>query len=314
MINREGTIYQTQSMVLAANGGQQQLIGDVAYVTVLSATYKDDVLISFTGGAFFPIPPGIAISGFVGPVWVKNNNGSANTVVVASGAAELRDNRLVIDSLNPITIASTVADGANVALGAKADAVATTDTGTFSLLAFFKRLLSVGSPSRGSEAHDAPATLAPVLLGMEARATERAAVSASGDVTRLACDLVGKAIVLPYANPENQWAYAAGAAGIVNSTAAVTLKAAGAGVLRNYITSLQITGEALGAATEVAIRDGAGGAVLWRIKIPIGGLPSATFDFPIPLKGTAATLLEVVTLTASVTGGVYVNAQGYVGA
>ena len=37
--------------------------------------------------------------------------------------------------------ASTVADGANVTLGAKADSVATTDTGTFSFIALFKRLL-----------------------------------------------------------------------------------------------------------------------------------------------------------------------------
>jgi hypothetical protein len=40
--------------------------------------------------------------------------------------------------------AVTVADGADVALGAKADAAATTDTGTFSLIALFKRLLATG--------------------------------------------------------------------------------------------------------------------------------------------------------------------------
>ncbi len=33
--------------------------------------------------------------------------------------------------------------------------------------------------------------------------------------------------------------------------------------------------------------------------------------FPVPLVGTAATLLEVVTLTATITGAVYVNAQGF---
>jgi hypothetical protein len=37
--------------------------------------------------------------------------------------------------------AATIADGADVAEGAKADAAATTDTGTFSLIALFKRLL-----------------------------------------------------------------------------------------------------------------------------------------------------------------------------
>jgi hypothetical protein len=39
------------------------------------------------------------------------------------------------------TFATSVADGANAALGAKADAAATTDTGTFSLIALIKRLL-----------------------------------------------------------------------------------------------------------------------------------------------------------------------------
>ena len=42
--------------------------------------------------------------------------------------------------------AITVADGADVTLGAKADAVATSDTGTFSLIALIKRLLTKFSP------------------------------------------------------------------------------------------------------------------------------------------------------------------------
>jgi hypothetical protein len=141
-IERGGTIYQTQSLVLAQNQ-ILPLIGNVSYVTVLSATQKDYIEISFTGGAFFPIPPGIAISNFDGPVWIKNTHASANTIVVASGAAELRDNRLVIDVLNPISVTAvcTLADGADVALGAKADAAATTDAGTFTLIALVKRFL-----------------------------------------------------------------------------------------------------------------------------------------------------------------------------
>lgn len=109
----------------------------------------------------------------------------------------------------------------------------------------------------------------------------------------------------------DSWAYAAAASGIVNTTTAVTFKAAVTGK-RNYVTSLQIVAEALGTATEVAIRDGAGGTVLWRIKIGTGGLTgglSVLFDRP--LVGSAATLLEVLTITASTTGAVYFNAQGF---
>ncbi|MBV8060488.1 MAG: hypothetical protein JO253_03040 [Alphaproteobacteria bacterium] len=43
-------------------------------------------------------------------------------------------------------VATTVADGANVTQGAKADAAATSDTGTFSLIALLKRLLTKTNP------------------------------------------------------------------------------------------------------------------------------------------------------------------------
>lgn len=108
------------------------------------------------------------------------------------------------------------------------------------------------------------------------------------------------------------WSYAAAASGIVNTTTAVTIKTAVSGY-RNFINSIQVMAEALGTATELAIRDGAGGTVLWRTKIPTGGLPTTNIEFEEPLVGTAGTLLEVVTLTASTTGAVYFNAQGYVG-
>ncbi len=39
--------------------------------------------------------------------------------------------------------AATIADGADAALGAKADSVATTNTGTFSLISLIKRLLNI---------------------------------------------------------------------------------------------------------------------------------------------------------------------------
>lgn len=110
-----------------------------------------------------------------------------------------------------------------------------------------------------------------------------------------------------------QWSYAAGAAGIVNSVVAVTIAPAVVGV-RNMVTSLQMNSDALGAATEVVIRNGAAGPVLWRIKIPMAGIFSGmNINFSDPIKSSVNTLLEVVTLTASVTGGVFFNAQGTTG-
>jgi hypothetical protein len=141
--------------------------------------------------------------------------------------------------------------------------------------------------------------------------TEIAGRDASNLVLSALIDATGKQIVVPYAADGLAWRYAAGASGIVNTTTAVTIKTAAGAGLRNYITSIQINADALGTATEVAIRDGAGGAVLWRAKIQTAGLPLMEINFAIPLRGTANTLLEVVTLTATTTGGVYVNAQGF---
>ncbi len=114
-----------------------------------------------------------------------------------------------------------------------------------------------------------------------------------------------------YYTPGNPWSYAAAASGIVNTTTAVTVKAAVAGQ-RNYVTSIQVSHATLGGATELCIRDGAGGTVLWRTDLKTTALPVVTLDFNVPLKGTAGNLLEVVTLTG-VTGGVYVNLQGFTG-
>ena len=110
---------------------------------------------------------------------------------------------------------------------------------------------------------------------------------------------------------DSRWSYAAPANGIANTTTAVTIKTAAGAGLRNIITGMQISSGPLGAATEVVIRDGAGGTVLWR-----GWKPATaaviSINFQTPLRGSADTLLEVATLTATVTGGVYVNVQGYV--
>jgi len=113
----------------------------------------------------------------------------------------------------------------------------------------------------------------------------------------------------------SRWSYAAAAGGITNTTTAVTIAAAAGAGLRNYLTGMQIFADTLGTATEIVIRDGAAGTVLWRGKINTGGsFVGAEIKFSCPLKGTANTLMEFATLTASGTGSVYVNAQGYTAA
>jgi hypothetical protein len=136
----------------------------------------------------------------------------------------------------------------------------------------------------------------------------------AGDAARLTMSAAGAAVVQPFAVPDLSWLYPAASGGILNTTTAVTIRAAQAAGIRNYITDIQVQAEPLGSATDLVVRDGAAGAVLWRMRIPTGGLPLTDIQFAQPLRGTAATLLEVATLTASGTGAVYFNAQGYSGA
>ena len=168
------------------------------------------------------------------------------------------------------------------------------------------------TPVVGPAAHDAAISGAPVRLGARALTANYTGV-ATGDVADLVATVVGALINKPFSLPEADWSYAAANLGIVNTTTAVTVKAAAGAGLRNYITALQLSSDALGAATEFAVRDGAAGTVIWRMKISTTGIiDGLQITFPNPIKSTANTLLEVVTLTASVTGAVYFNAQGYV--
>lgn len=161
----------------------------------------------------------------------------------------------------------------------------------------------------GAAAHDAAISGNPVRIAGRALTANYTAV-ATGDVADLVTTTVGAIIQKPFSIPDADWSYAAASGGIVNTTTAVTVRAAQAAGIRNYVTSMQVYAPILGAATELAIRDGAGGTVLWRGYSPTAGIDQ-TIQFENPLRGTAATLLEVVTLTATVTGGVYFNLQGY---
>lgn len=167
----------------------------------------------------------------------------------------------------------------------------------------------------GSTAEDANTTASPLITGGVVRTALAPTTLVAGDAARDTMTSGAARLVYPFAVPEVSWNYAAAAAGILNTTAAVSFRAAQAAGVRNYITNIQVMSEALTTATELAIRDGAAGPVLWRTKIPTGGLPTTNFDFTgAPLRGTAATLLEVVTLTASGAGAVYFNAQGFTAA
>ena len=144
------------------------------------------------------------------------------------------------------------------------------------------------------------------ILGLEARSTEPTAV-ADAEATRGIATLLGKQVTVPYAIPTSTWSYAAASGGIEDTTG-VTAKAAGAAGVINYITRVQVINGHATVNTDVQIRDGAAGTVLWRgFAQNSGGGASCVFDPP--LRGTAATLVEVGCGTTS--SATYFNLQGY---
>lgn len=139
--------FTRQSISLAgklagAPGPSQQLVGEFTSFGLVSATYPNDVSISFDGQSFSLFPASKSVSWEKPlPIWLRNENASANDIVAGVGDSDQQGTTAgTVTVLGNVAV--TVADGADVAMGAKADAVATTDTGTFSLLALFKRLLA----------------------------------------------------------------------------------------------------------------------------------------------------------------------------
>jgi hypothetical protein len=146
------------------------------------------------------------------------------------------------------------------------------------------------------------------LGGSESRTSNKTAVTnglACGDISTA----VGAKIVKPYSIPEADWQFASVAGGIVMSTADTALAAAAGAGLKNYLTGLHISHDALGAVTEYVIKDGS--TVIFRGKLQTAAAENIPIRFASPLKTSANAALNFA-LGSSVAGGVFVNAQGYV--
>lgn len=168
--------------------------------------------------------------------------------------------------------------------------------------------LSANTPV-GNVAHDAVDSGAPVKVGGRARSSEITAV-ASDDRSDFITDLVGKQIVLPYANPEN---FVSGAitSAMTGTTSTSLVAAPGAG-LRNYITTIIVSNAHATVGTDIAIQDGSGGTTL--LTIPAAAVyGGAVITLPTPLRQPTA---NTAIFCANVTTGAStkVSAVGYKGA
>lgn len=161
----------------------------------------------------------------------------------------------------------------------------------------------------GSVAEDGVKYANPLGIGGDARDAIKAAMSAEGDIAYNWLTRNGRQLYVPWAPAGLSWYYAAAAGGIVSSTADVVLKAAAGAGIRNVLEVLTLNHDALGAATEFVIKDGA--TIIFRGKLQTPAIEGGiAYNFSRPLRGTANTALNFALLT-SVTGGVFVDAQGH---
>lgn len=160
----------------------------------------------------------------------------------------------------------------------------------------------------GAVATNVAITDNPLNLGAQAVSSENAAVTTARQV-QLVADLVGKLIVLPYANPEN---FVSGAiTSAMTGTTTTSLIGAPAAGLRNYITQITVSNSHATVGTDVIIQDGSGGTTLYTIPAAAvyGG---AAITFPTPLKQpTTATAIYCANVTTGAS--TKVSASGYKG-
>lgn len=146
----------------------------------------------------------------------------------------------------------------------------------------------------------------PINNGAQAVSAENTAVTTTRMV-QLVADLVGKLIVLPYANPEN---FVNGTTGAITDGTTTSIIASAGASTRNYVTSVLVTNSHATQGTFVKITDGASTILYEGYAAPLGGGFSASF--PVPLRGSAATAVNAICVTSG--ANVIVSAAGYKGA
>ncbi len=226
-------------------------------------------------------------------------DGSATDALGGAGAVAAGVQRVTLASDDPAVALLTTIDADTGNLAGILTAVQTLDNA----IAGNEMQVDIVGGGIAGATHDSAAASEGVQAMVEARSSDGTAV-ASGDAVRALATLLGKQVVLPFALPGSTWSYASAAA--VTDTADDEAKAAGGAGVRHYITGVQVFNADDTVGTEVVIKDGS--AVLWRgWAEQTGGGCSATFNPP--LRGTAATAVNVANITTSAE--TYFNLQGF---
>ncbi len=242
------------------------------------------------------------------PVIIAKSNANDGADVI--GWMDPTTHRLLVDSSSSgLGITDNSAFTAGTSTGTPAmgfyhstiDAV--TDGRTAVLAMDAKRNLMIGGPVATNVAIGSN----PINLGAQGVSSENSAVTTARQV-QLVADLVGKLIVLPYANPEN---FVSGLTAAMTGTTSTSLLAQPAGSLRNYVTHIIATNSHATVGTFVIIQDGSGGTTLYEGYAAAAG-GGFSISFPVPLRQpTAATALYVQDVTTG--ANVIASATGYKG-
>lgn len=291
--------------VSGGGGGTQYAVDAVAGASdtgTMSLAVRDDALAALTpvDGDYTQLRTNAR-----GAQWVALDSTVAQTVTLAAGTAT---NEVVGDAAQDAAIA-----GNPVAIGLRASTATPTAMSADGDVVYAWADRNGAQVVVGNVLDDAaftPATNRVTPVGYFADDTSTDSID-EGDAGAARMTLNRKQIAQPYESEANTWSYAAAAGGLVNTTGVTAKTAAGAG-LRNYITSIQVMNSHQTTGTEVLVRDGAAGTVIHRGWAAPNSGYAATF--PVALRGTANTLVEIGEVTTTATAGVLVNLQGYIGA
>lgn len=146
----------------------------------------------------------------------------------------------------------------------------------------------------------------PLKTGGLARSSEPTAVT-SGQRVGATFDLVGKQIVMPYANKEN---FVSGTANTTGTSDTAVIAAQGAGLFI-YITTITVVNTGSNASLVTIETDTASAkTAIWQVIAPAGG--GTVVTFPTPIKGSVANKnVGFICGTGSTT--IYCSLAGYAG-
>lgn len=233
---------------------------------------------------------------------------SGQTLSLIGGAAATSPPTTTAGNTYPLSM--TTAGGLRTDLSSLAGTATDTNSGNKSA-GTLRNVLATDQLALATWGHGPTGSAVPAGATLDGCRMQNAEATAgsNGNMAAAACDLVGKKIVLPYANPEN---IVSGFTAAMTGTTSTSLLVAPAAGLRNYVTDLYCVNSHATVSTFVNIQDGSGGTTIYQgYAGAVGGGFGRSFNVALK-QPTLATALFVANVTTG--ANVVCNAVGYKGA